>query len=191
MSVVGPIRRGPLFCLEGQISPSLLQFAPESLFDLWNNPPTRVNDALRWALYKGRVASISSTGTVLDPQGLVQTCQTTVLTSSDHLIVPHVPLTLVAGSKLFGYLPFPHADLARRLVEHWSPNYRPLGLAKLHGSITRMLGVKELALVRGVPYGTVKTKLIKHVADYLPAREVCDFWSRLPLLDALSTLWEL
>ena len=176
---------------ENQTNPGILQSARESLPELWNNPPSGVNDALRWALYKGRVSSVSNVGAVLHPQGLLLTCQSTIITSSDRVIVPHMPLAVAAGPKLLGFLPLPPDDLARRLIEHWSPNYRPLDPAKLHGSITRMLGVKEPNQVRGVPNATLKTKLIKPVADYLPFGEVRDFWSRLPAPDALSIMWEL
>ena len=150
-----------------------------------------MNDALRWSLYKGKISSVSSIGAVLHPQGLLLTCQATVQTSSDTLIAAHVPLAIAAGCKILGYLPLPSDDMTCRLVEKWTPSYKPLDRPKMHVSIARMLGVQDATRVRGVPNTALKAKLIRFVGDYFPAGEVRNFWVRLPPADALSVLWQL
>ena len=172
----------------GQSTLELLQAAQATLPTLWSHPPLAVNDALRLALYKGKISSVSSIGAVLHPQGLLLTCQATVQTSSDRLIAAHVPLAIAAGPKILGYLPPPSDDMARRLVEKWNPGYKPLDRPKMHASIAHMLGVQDATRVCGVPNAALKAKLIWPVGDYLPTSEVRDFWVRLPPADSLSVL---
>ena len=66
-------------------------------------------------------------------------------------------------------------------VETWTLNYRPLEKPKLHGSIAWMLGTQDVSQVQGIPNATPRTKLIKPVGDYLPAKEIRFFWLHLPL----------
>ena len=101
-------------------------------------------------------------------------------TSSDRLIVAHV----VASPKIPGYLPLPTDGMACRLVEKCNPNYKPLDRSEMHASIARMVGVKDVWQVRGVPNAALKAELIRPVGDYLPAGDVHNFWLRLPLADA-------
>ena len=65
----------------GKSTPELLQAAQATLPTPWSHPPSGMNDALCWSLYKGKISSISSIGAVLHPQGLLLTCQATVQTS--------------------------------------------------------------------------------------------------------------
>ena len=173
-----------------QSTPELLQAAQATLPTLGSHPPSGVNDALRWSLYKGKISSVSSIGAMLHPQGLLLTCQAKVQTSSDKLIAAHVPLAIAAGPKILGYLPLPSDDMARRLVEKWNPSHKPLDRPKMHASIARMLGVQDSTQVRGVPNTALKAKLIRPIGDHLPAGEVRNFWVRLPPANALSVLWE-
>ena len=105
--------------------------------------------------------SISSTGAVLDPRGLLLTCHATIQTSFDRLIAAHVLGATATGPKIFGCLPLPCDDMARRLVENWNPTYKLLDYPKMHASIARMLGVQNATRVRGVPNAAMKAKLIR------------------------------
>ena len=78
----------------GHSTPELLQGAQATLPALWSHPPSGVNDALRWAFYRGKISSVSSIGAVIHSQGLLLTCQATVQTSCDRLIAVHVPLAI-------------------------------------------------------------------------------------------------
>ena len=40
----------------GQSTPELLQAAQATLPTLWSHPPSGVNDAPRWSLYKGKIS---------------------------------------------------------------------------------------------------------------------------------------
>ena len=150
-----------------------------------------MNDTLRWALYKGKISSVSSIGALLHPQGLLLICLAIVQTSSDRHIAAHVPLAIAARPKILGYLPMPFEDMAWHLVKKWNPSYKPLDRPKMHASVARMFGVHDATSVRGVPNRALEAKLIRPVGNYLPAGEVRDFWVQLPPSNALFVLWEL
>ena len=123
-------------CWVGQVTPELLQAAQATLPALSNQPPFGVLNALRWARYKGKVVSVANIGAVLHPQGLPLAYQATVGTSSDRLIVAHVPLGVVPGPKILGYLALPTTKhMAGCSVEKWNPNYKPLDRSKMRTSM--------------------------------------------------------
>ena len=163
-----------------QFDPVVIGQAELTLPSLWQNDPSRLYDALQWAVTRGELQGVSSVGAALVPRGILIHCKATksCLESGKCLNAQFVPLALVAGPRLYQCLHETQDSVINWLVSSWAPAYKQIEMATLRGLVARVLS-KDLHTALSTDDNAIQRHLKSLIMGFITNPGVKKLWEAI------------
>ena len=155
-------------------------------------------DALRWTAANSDIQAITAVAGVWTPRGLLLTATVTVAAGpSDTKVIEHVPLSLVQGGPLLGYISKDPEALTAALVTRWSPSHAPISASRLCSQVFKGLYTAreqpppvDTAAPPDIQSQKVSHTFHKPISQFL-APHLRPSWDRLRTREVVAAFWAL